>query len=246
MRWLMIAAVALGVGFAAAQVATGPQVEAVSIKSNPSAGLGQHTFRIDPSHLSITNISLENLLTNVYGLKTYQLEAPEWTKQVSFDVEASFSGAKDAQNLELLLQPVVAQRFKLKYHSETRNGKVYRLDVVAQTAKLRPATEHSPPFLNHIEADGYHLQESISMARFADFLSGQTDRPVIDRTNLAGNYEIKLDFIPDSWELRKDPPPGPTLNEALREQLGLKLEVATAPIQVMVVDHVERAPVDDN
>lgn len=246
MRWLMIVAVTLGVGFAAAQALPGPQVEAVSIRSNPSAGLGQHTLKIDPSHLTITNISLEGLLTNVYGLKEYQLEAPDWTKRVSFDVEASFSGAKETENLELLLQPVVAQRFKLEFHSETRNGKVYQLSIAAQSAKVRPATEHSPPFLNHIEADGFHLQESISMARLADFLSGQTDRPVIDHTNLTGDYEIKLDFIPDSWELRKDPPPGPTLSEALREQLGLKFEAATAPIQVMVVDHVERAPVDDN
>lgn len=227
----------------------GARLEAATIKLLPPPTPGGNyssRFESDPSHLLITSITLRNLINIAYGIQMDQVEAPDWTGSVYLSVEASFSGASSKAGLMLLLQPVIVDKFKLAYHVKTRNLPDYELVVAPKGIKMKSSDK---PQSSPVQAGpaGFELRQAVvPMAFLANILSAQTDRPVFDKTNLQGNYEFTLTFVPDDMLMGPDPPNGPNLREALQDQLGLKLQSGVGPLPVMIVDHIERAPVADN
>ncbi len=81
------------------------------------------------------------------------------------------------------------------------------------------------------------------MLRFAEFLTDEAGRPVVDKTGLAGSYDLTLDWAVDNNVATNDS--GPSLFTAMQDQLGLKLESAKGPVETIVVDHAERTPIPD-
>jgi uncharacterized protein (TIGR03435 family) len=231
-----------------AQPPSGAQLEAATFKPKGLDGGAsfQSSMMIDPSHIVFSNISLNNLITVAYGLQSDQLEAPDWTKSAYFDVDASFSGATTTKYLFLLLQLPLRNQFKLASHVETRNLRNYELVVAPSGIKMK-LSERPEAYPTQSGPLGYRIHGAVMpMAFLAELLSRETDRPVVDKTNLQGNYEFNLDFVPDSMEMQPNPPDGPNLREALQEQLGLKLQSGIGPVPVLIVDHIERAPILDN
>lgn len=135
------------------------------------------------------------------------------------------------------LQTLLAERFQLKVHRETREEPVYSLVVGKNGAKLEPSKD----FHGLGGGKGRFQANGASMEMLAGALAGQLGRPVIDRTGLAGAFDFKLDYTPDSAQTDTAPADaGPSLFTALQEQLGLKLESTKAPAEVIVIDHVEK------
>ena len=198
-----------------------------------------------------------NLMLSRDQLDAMRARLPKWATTDTFEIRAVAAGTPTQDQMRLMLQSLLADRFSLKIHFETTQAPVLALvlDKPGKTGpRLRPHSEgppcdaHTvdvfPPVCDQLLASGRpdHAvlvgARDMTMGQISTFVSslGRLDRPVVDQTGLSGNFDFTLEFT-------KIPQPdieGTTLQEALQDQLGLKLKTATMPLNTLVVDHVER------
>jgi uncharacterized protein (TIGR03435 family) len=205
----------------------------------------------DPGLMRFADITLRHLIETAYSVMAYQVQAPSWLDSGRFDVVATVPQGATRGLTMLMLQNLLADRFQLKLHHSTKELPVYMLVVAKGGPKLKEsapdstadpgrdrargtmwATDPSGARVTKFEFNGQN------MAKFAEALTLQADRPIIDMTGLAGKYEIRLEFAPDI----SNPHSVPDLFTALTEQLGLKLESRKAPVDVLVVDSAAKQP----
>jgi uncharacterized protein (TIGR03435 family) len=177
-----------------------------------------------------------------YGVDADQVFGkPSWLDSDFYDIEAKpEEGVKLSRDeLKPRLQNLLAERFHLAAHFETKMVRGYALVAARGGPKLQPTKgDHFPGFrINSVPGDleGFNW----SMPYLAAMLQHVTSLPVADRTGIPGSYDIKLEFAP---ELEQDSTL-PSLFTALRETLGLELKAQQVPMQVLVIDHIDRVPV---
>jgi len=152
------------------------------------------------------------------------------------------------------MQRLLADRFKLAIHRETKEMTIYALLAGKNISKLHPAADGGDGQKSQFRIGRGQLNlQSSTMAQLADALSKMVGRNVIDRTGIPGSFDIKLEWTPDPSEggVRGPDGPkedtaavadtGPSIFTAIQEQLGLKLEGQKGPVEVVVIDHVEKA-----
>jgi uncharacterized protein (TIGR03435 family) len=191
--------------------------------------------------LVITNATLRTLIRNAYGVLPFQLaNQPQWVESDRFDINAkNDSGQQITQDsLKPLLQGLLADRFHLKAHWETREEPIYALLVGKDGPKFQPyagAPEHG---MNTGKIPGkVNMRGSdVPMAELATNLGNQLQRFVVDETGLSGHYDFLLHWNPDTAEDSTEP----SLPTALHEQLGLKLEPRKGPVQMLIIDRAEK------
>lgn len=199
-----------------------------------------------PGHLALTNSTLAALVTWAYGVKDYQvLAAPSWFRSDRYDVNAKAHGAPDLPHLKLLLQALLAERFHLTLHKETRQLPIFTLNVGDRGSRMKPAPGPVPPGLPQITGRNNATHEELTgqhatVAQLIQNLSRDVDRPIVDQTSLKGTYDFKLEWTPDAAD-----PSGISLFTALKEQLGLRLDSAKGPVEVLVIDRADRTPTDN-
>jgi uncharacterized protein (TIGR03435 family) len=264
LRGLAVAGLTLGAVRIFAQPASQapdsrPEFEVASMKPNKSAGMMTGIHDGWGGRYTATNTPLEVLITLAYGLKNFQLVgAPPWLKSERYDVEARAEGTPNMREMMPQLQKLLEDRLQLKYHRETRELPIYAL-LLSKPEKLKHSkgecTQPPPPKAGEMPASTCGLVltgqdrlvgRSVPLDRFIDLLSRYTGRTVIDKTGLTGKFDIDLKWSMDESQLRALPdgpqadPTGPSLMTALQEQLGLKLESHKGPVEMFVIDHVER------
>ena len=216
-----------------------------------------------------TNWDIENLITSAYGIDHYQLvNVPKWPWPTMFMIEAKGDSEADAKIAKLtgeqqmaeqrhMLQVLLQDRFKLKTHWETKEGDIYNLVVAKGGPKLgaegsMPKTAEElkmfggssgPPFYQKNDGQGYDfVAHGCSMSQLVMIFTGQFGRPVIDKTQLTGKYDFVLKYK-GRWDRDRnadDMDPTPPMDQALREELGLKLEAAKGPVKLLVIDHIDK------
>ena len=270
MNWKPIGIVlALTIGCLPAQ----PQLDLTSIKASTASRHPE--VSLHQGKLSIKNACLRDLVRIAYQVRDFQVfGGPAWIVADGYDIEAKGKSDLPGSSLPHLIQSLLRNRFHLKFHRETKELPVYLLTV----AKGGPRVHESrvgpcPQFkweigqftskpctavgggpnqqLNHtLDAVGI----SISGAQgLIEFLVGNLDRMVIDKTGLRGTYDLHLEWdrrataeilesggpgSPPKTAIREDA--GPSLFAAVEEQLGLKLESGKGPVEVLVIDHAEK------
>jgi uncharacterized protein (TIGR03435 family) len=237
------------------------QFEVVSVKPNKSIAYSSD-FTTDRGRLTATNVSLRGLIWRAYAVEDYQVEGPDWLNSERFDVSATFPEArpKDREKydaaLDAMMQNMLADRFKLLVHREPKTRPVYGLIADKSGIKFKPAPDLDCDSHSRNSSGTHFVGKCVSMDAFAAFLARRrgdlpVDRPVLDMTGLKGFYNLSLDWVVDSRLSSEnkgnapaigDSPSGATLLVALQEQLGLRLETRSAPIEILVVDHAERVP----
>lgn len=254
------AAVVLGLLTAVGAAEAQPAFDAVSIKQNRSGEQGG-TSRAQPGRYVGINVSLMRLVRLAYRPIEEFDGGPDWKDHDRFDVEA-VTGA-NASQLEMLamLRSLLADRFKLRAHTETRPLPVYELSLLRGDGRLGPsltrvadecpavgpppggAAPSTPPPIRC----SFRLQDDVftgmgTLASIASELS-VAGRRVVDRTGLQGVFRVELRWTPDAAAgLPADAPP--EIFTAVREQLGLRLQAATAPTEVLVIDSAARPESD--
>jgi uncharacterized protein (TIGR03435 family) len=248
-----------------------PAFDVVSIKPDKSGG-GMIRVMNRPDGYSASNISLKMLIQAAYGIREDLISgAPGWADSARYDIDAKVDGA-DVEALKklspeqrrLILQPLLADRFKLKVHTEIKQLPVYELVVAKGGPKLKEATA-GDTYANGIKGPdgvgrggmvrmgrGQLTAQGVPMTSVVNILSQQLHRTVIDKTGLAGKYDLELNWTPDEGEGMGPPPgsgqphadvppegSGPSIFTALQEQLGLRLQSAKGPVDTLVIDHVE-------
>jgi uncharacterized protein (TIGR03435 family) len=201
------------------------------------------------------NASLKLMMIVAYRVKADQISGgPTWMDSDHYDMNAQAERQSSVEELHVMLQNLLADRFKLHFRKETKEMPAYVLTVEgAGNPKLQPheAENAGEPW---IDVGGKMLQttmraKSVRMDYFAFRLAQMMDRPVIDRTKLNGAYDFDLAYtrelppgMSENTLLNGAPvdTSGPTIFEALRKQLGLRLEAQKAPVDVLVIDYAEK------
>ncbi len=231
--------------------AKSPAYEVISIRlSKPNCEV--MSFHSPPGRLTIQCYPLRRLLFGAYSIKldVPMPGMPAWADSALFDVEAkaddetteamkNLSERELYDQTQLMLRTLLADRFRLRVHTEMREGPVYNLVIAKSGFKLRSTGVGGEPDGYYEWGDGLIKVRKGPIASLVWCLSnGLADRTVIDETGLTGKYDIDLKWTPDDQQ--GTPDAGPTLFTALEEQLGLKLVPAKGPVDVFVVDHVEK------
>jgi uncharacterized protein (TIGR03435 family) len=232
-----------------------PEFDVATIKLSNPATPGRQFMAKGHEFITI-NTTLNDLITFAYGLNIRQIvRGPAWLASEKYDLDVKSEGGSqptDAQ-WKMMIQKLMADRFKLTYHHESRELPAYVLTVGKNGPKLK-TSEADPGALPGIGFRGFGNMpvSNASMADFAAMMQGSVlDRPMIDRTGLKARYDFVLKWTPDDSQFIGMRPPGaslpgndkpdapPSLFTAIQEQLGLKLESAKAAVDVLVIDHVE-------
>lgn len=269
-----------------------PTFEVVSIRPSSeqvtqvSAGL-----RIAGSQVRIGSMSLKDYIGMAYSVRPQQIAGPDWLGQQRFDLAATIPAGGSATQLPEMMRAMLADRFKMAMHRETKELPVYELGVARGGAKIQPSTAaaaapetvgEKPPAVN-VTASGSgngvgvdlgggssfafgnnRLEvRKMTMTQFAEVLTRFVDRPVINHTALTGSYDVVLDIAPEDYlgvMVRSAVNAGVTLPpQALRvldnanadplsgplRNAGLTLDSRRAPLDVIVVDAIEKTPTEN-
>lgn len=226
-----------------------PAFEVVSVKSN---GSGQAAMRLTAppgtGRFDATNVSARILILNAHGLRDFQLAgAPAWTESERFDVAGRTAAPATRDEISAMVRSLLADRFKLRTHRETREMPVYALVAAAADKRLGPGLNVSTAETRTRISPTSISAVSMTMTRLALTLSGIVGRVVTNDTGLQGAYDLELTFAPEGPLPPAAPPAdpdAPSIFTALREQLGLRLEGRRGPVEVLVVDGIERPTPD--
>ena len=232
--------------------------EVASVKPNNSDD-HRVMFKMTPGgRVEINNASAKMLIVMSYNLKPNQLSGgPSWLESAKYDITATApEGPDDPERTNLMMQTLLADRFKLAIHRETKDMPIYELVTGKNGPKLKASAEAAGTHMGQFRiGHGQMDLTSVSIADFADNLSRIVGRNVYDKTGLTGTYDIKLEWTPDENENPMLKPhtdgneggtapvaeAGPSLSDALQEKLGLKLQAAKGPVEIVVIDHIEKA-----
>lgn len=219
------------------------EFEVASIKPKPTPpGPGNTTMRFDPGgRFRATGAPLNALIQLAYGVKDFQVSGgPKWADSESYDVVAQPAAGVtlNRDQLKVAIQALLADRFKLKFHRETRDLAIYSLVVAKNGPKLTKNIDVPGP--EAAIASGQLKGSKISMSILADLLAQRLDRTVRDDTGISGDFDVKLDWGPGQTADRDDP----SIFTALQEQLGLKLNAQKGPVEILIIDSAERPSVN--
>jgi len=222
-----------------AQQAQTPSFEVASIK--PAAPVQNNGpmrigMRSDAGRVDLYNATLKQILARAYDVKAYQISGPGWIDSERYEVVAKVPDGVGKEQIPAMLQNLLAERFKMKVHRETKDQSVYALVVSKNGPKLTPSsddpTKALPPILGPdgaplpkppgggggammmVNANGHIEARKTSMAGLVNLLSTLLDRPVFDMTEIKGEYDVSLDLAPEDMAgMRRampagGPPPG--------------------------------------
>jgi uncharacterized protein (TIGR03435 family) len=280
---------ALAAGFAVLTQAQ-TQFEVASIRaSEPNTAQGVTAgVHIDGAQVRCVLLSLKDYVRMAYKVKDYQIQGPDWMASARFDIVAKLPSGATAGQVADMVGALLVERFQMNMHRESKDFPVYGLVAGKSGPKLKASPAEAPEgadagkgAVNVVAASsttdmfidlGKGSSISISYAKnrfegkkvtmegFAAVLERFIDRPVLDMTQIQGNYDFTLEFAPEDFRamiIRSAVIAGATMPpEALKlletasgdsipaalETLGLKLEPRKAPLEVLVIDHVERTP----
>jgi uncharacterized protein (TIGR03435 family) len=210
------------------------------------------------------NMTTKFLIEIAYQIKDFQITGePSWISSQGFDIEAVAESHATAYQMQLMAQSLLADKFKLTFHLQTKEASIYALVTGKNGLKLKLSPDQTPWTGDHPDDPGTTganmdiragslTGDSIPMAMFVNFLSMQVGRTVINKTGLTGRYVIELRWTPDAAHgpsgagdpLRQPDSTGSSFFTAIQEQLGLRLESTRGPVSVLVIDHVEKPSSD--
>lgn len=203
--------------------------------------------------VTLTNATLADCIRFAYNITNdAQIAGPDWirSKEVRFDIVAKAPADTPVDRLKLMLQALLAERFRLLTHREPRELPFLALTVAKNGPKLATAKD-GPDTNSGPQVPGRIVSSQMSMLKLTTLLSRFLRQTVIDQTGLSGAYDVNLVWTPEDYRPllngveRTDVVPGPTIFTAVQEQLGLKLQSRKAPVEVLVVDQAEKTPVEN-
>jgi uncharacterized protein (TIGR03435 family) len=225
----------------------GQSARAFDVASIRPSENGRPSIETKPGSVTIRNWRLVESIAWAYQIQDFQVSGPPWLNELRFDILAkSESPAKEA-DMRVMLRRLLVERFKLESHLQTKEIPAMVLTVAKGGHKLKPVdAEGSPSFqTGKLRLTG----QGATIAQLIEFVSKEIRTPILDNTGLTGRYDYSLDinaFVTEEMMRHAgDGPPveaGGIIARAMQEQLGLKVEAKKAPVEMLVVDRMEKAP----
>jgi len=237
---------AVGVIFAQAQPAR-PEFVVASVKPNTS-GSNSSSSHGSKGQVVFTNVSLKRMIEQAYNVKSFQVTGPDWMESVNFDLAAKYPPETRDEDKLLMLRALLEDRFKLAIHRESKDRQGYALVIAKGGFKLKPVDAAGGPSTNS-NSNGRVTTVTASkvpMAQVVDFVARRMGETVVNKTGIEGAYDFKLRYVNDDQSPETPETAGvPTLANALQENLGLRLQPQKVPVEFIIVDHVERTPIEN-
>lgn len=231
-----------------AQTPPALEFEVASVKPS-QAPPGNSDVHEDRGRLSMRNVTLKRCIRGAYNIpETLVFGGPKWVDDERYDIQAKAASPAGDHDMMIMLQALLADRFKLVYHRETRPTAGYALVVAKGGLKAQPSADDAHSRTNS-RRDGIDAQAS-TMADLAQKLSDTLHLPVADLTATRGRFDFHVQWTPEDSKARPPSagekatgadPGGPSIFAALQEQLGLKLESRKVAVEVLVIDRAEKA-----
>jgi uncharacterized protein (TIGR03435 family) len=231
--------------------ATQPEFDVASVRPNKS-GTEKPSMVSDPGRINYTNVALKDCIKAAYGIKDYQLAGADRLGSERYDITAKIPSGTSPDQVPVMLQTLLADRFKLAFHREKKDMPAYALVAAKNGPKLN-AAEGDGPGKQAYSLAGVVFQKT-SMAALAEYLSRlpSIQRPVVDLTGISGVFDFTLKIgdggSEGSPEFYKKAlmewMQGTAVFTDLQEQLGLKLDAQKRPVEVLVIDHAEKPSVN--
>jgi uncharacterized protein (TIGR03435 family) len=268
MRKLTIGILFAAMGWSAADE---PKFEVASVKKAARCTLDNSQ---DPGTLVMKGDPLRIILMKAFDVKIDRISGPDWMDDECYDVFAKIPEGATREQVPAMLRALLAERLKLSAHTEKKPAPAYALVVDKGGPKMKEASENSTFMGSHLGAVGIYRSSMaqagtkgvMTMKALAGYLTGALLNPVQDETGLTGKYEVDLtwtrtpgvDKAPGAFARASAdaqaqtgagnsdaPDPGLTVFTALRDNLGLRLEPRKGEIETVVIDHVERIPIEN-
>jgi bla regulator protein blaR1 len=259
-----------------------PSFEVASVKpaAPSSGGRVRSSMRggpgtTDADRIIFTNVTLMSVLLRAYDVKSYQTAGPAWLASERYDITATIPAGATRQQFNLMLQRLLADRFHLALHHETRELHGYELVKGKTVLKLKQSTEAGPDVepteapktdangFPQLSAPGLVIMEGVRgkavvsfltakaqpLSALAELFSKEFRMPVEDKTGLTGKFDFTLEFAPEApGALPSDAPEesaAPNLISAVPRQLGLKLEPKTIPVDILIIERADKIPTEN-
>ena len=198
-----------------------------------------HPFRYTPGHVTCS-LPLISFLLEAYSVPLWQVSSPKWLYDGVYDMAATMPAETSRDQARIMLQTMLRERFGLQIHRENREISIYALAVGKTGSKL---VEVAAPDARKIVAKaGQMIASNLSMEGFAQWLTGSSDRPAIDMTQLPGVYSFEVRWTPEYADPTDVNSVDLGLFAAVQAQLGLRLTPTKGSYSVVVVDSVRRDP----
>jgi uncharacterized protein (TIGR03435 family) len=249
----------LTTAFAAAALAQStPAFEVASIRQvQPTGGapgmqghgVGRETIQVAPAGLIMRNATLRTMTRWAYRVTEYQVTGPDWITSQRFDLTAKAPGEASEEQLRVMMQTLLADRFKMSAHKQTKEMQAYVLQVGKSGPKFK---ESDATGEGEVKPDK-NMVLTIArtpVATLVDTLSSIFRAPVIDETGLKGRYDVVLNagkYVTEMHTREGDTPPDPLaiVSRGLQEELGLKLDGRKMPVDLVVIDRAEKLPAEN-
>jgi uncharacterized protein (TIGR03435 family) len=220
-----------------------PAFEVASVKRNDSASANSSSRNLGGRYTA-TNVTVIQMLRNAYGIQEFQIAGgPGWVGIDRFDIDATIPAGSKPGDAQLMLQTLLAERFKLTFHREPRQASIYSLVVAKTGHKLTPGDPKKCPNPSGCGFNASPTQivgDSVSMTQLAARLSRSIGVHVVDNTGLQGLFDLKLEWTIEDQFVGRGASASPTIFPAIQQQLGLRLESTRGPVETLVIDRVER------
>jgi len=230
--------------FIMAQTAA-PAFEVATIRPSQS---GSRAAEITPGNLIFRNAPLLEIVAFAYGVQNVQVSGPSWLPSARFEIIAKAPTPASRDEMRTMLQTLLAERFKLTLHRETKEMSALVLTLGKNGHKLQEnSVEGSPSFTTgplRLSGNGATLKQ------MTDFISREIGVLVVDKTGLTGRYNYKVDinaFVTEEMRRAGGPPmEAPFIvSQALREQLGFTVNSSKVPVEIVVIDRIEKEPTEN-
>jgi uncharacterized protein (TIGR03435 family) len=246
---LLVFSAANAVGQPAASPAT---FEVASIKASligkaGGEGSRRENIQVSPGSLNMRNVSLKSAIRWAYHVMDFQVSGPDWLGNERYDIMAKASGPAPDSELRLMLQTLLADRFKITLHRVTKEMSAYALVVGKNGPRFHESQTEGESLIEPEQKQMKVVVRRTPISQLVEMLANVLHSPVVDLTELKGRYDITLElakYLPD-MQNRESMDPVSIITRGLQDELGLKLESRKMPLDLLIIDHAEKVPVEN-
>jgi uncharacterized protein (TIGR03435 family) len=232
-----------------AQPPAAPSFDVASIKVSQPGRVGGNPFgdniKATPGSLTMRSSTLKACIAWAYHVFEYQVTAPDWAGSDRYEIVAKAAGPAAEPELRVMLQALLADRFHLTFHRQTKEMSAYLLVVGKNGPKIEESKSEGESEIQPDQKTMSIMVHRVPISQLVDVLSKVFQMPVVDTTGLTKRYDVTINVAKYIQQSGDRPDPLSIIQMGLQEELGLKLESKKVPLDLLIVDHAEKVPTEN-
>lgn len=233
-------------------LALGQSFETASVRLS-TASSPRSSVKIDAAQATLTNVTLSSVIQRAYTARPYQIDGPDWLSSRRFNITGKIPTGATPEQVNAMFRNLLAERYHLALRHETRPLNGYELIVGRNGPKLKPPSDSNPGMTLMEDVKAGAVVSTLTaraqpVSELINVITREFRLPVIDKTGLAGKFDFAFDFAPQAPGAlpaeSADLSGAPNLLTAV-QQLGLKLNPAKVPADILVIEHADQTPTEN-